>query len=360
MLIFLSIIAILAVVVIGYLQLPVFGANPTGERLARVQNSPNYKDGKFQNLSDTPMITSDKSVIGATLDMLFGADKNVKPNKPIPSIKTDLKSLPKDKNWLVWFGHSSYLLNFNGKSFLIDPVLVSATPLPFGGKPFLGADIYSPDDMPKVDYLIISHDHYDHLDYDTIKVIKDKIGQVITGLGNGGHFERWGFSGSQIIELDWYQDIDLNNDLKITALPTRHSSGRGLKQNQTLWASFMLSQNNQNIYIGGDSGYDTFFKDIATKFPNIDLAILENGQYDKDWANIHFLPEHLIKTIHDLNAQKVLAVHNSKFVLAKHAWNEPMQLLNQTAEKENIPLITPKIGEVVYLDETQNFEKWWE
>lgn len=360
MLIFLSIIAIFAVIVIGYLQLPVFGANPTGERLAKVQNSLNYKDGKFQNLSDTPMLTSDKSVIGATWDMLFGADKNVKPSKPIPSVKTDLTALPKDKNWLVWFGHSSYLLNLNGKSFLIDPVLVSATPMPFGGKPFAGADIYTPNDMPKVDYLIISHDHYDHLDYDTIKAIKDRIGQVVTGLGNGSHFERWGFSGSQIIELDWYQNIDLTDDLKITALPTRHSSGRGLKQNQTLWASFMLQRAGKTIYVGGDSGYDTFFKDIGEKFPQIDLAILENGQYDKDWANIHFLPEHLVQAIKDLNAKQILAVHHSKFVLAKHAWDEPMRLLAQTAEQENLPLITPKIGEVVYLNENQAFEKWWE
>ncbi|WP_018651124.1 MBL fold metallo-hydrolase [Actinobacillus capsulatus] len=356
---FLLIIGILVLIVVAYLQLPVFGANPLGERLARIQKSPNYQNGKFQNLSDTPMLTSDKSVIRATFDMLFGADKRVKPRSFIPSVKTDLNTLPKDQDYFVWFGHSSYLLNINSKTFLIDPVLVSATPLPFGGKAFKGADIYQPSDIPSVDYLIISHDHYDHLDYDTIKIIKDRIGQVVTGLGNGSHFERWGFSPNQLIELDWYQDITLD-DLTITALPTRHSSGRALKQNQTLWASFMVQTGSKTVYVGGDSGYDVFFKEIAHQFPRIDVAIMENGQYDKDWANIHFLPDDLVKAVKDLNPQKLVAVHNSKFVLAKHAWDEPMRRLSQSAEQENLPLLTPKIGEVFYLDDHPQFEKWWE
>ena len=355
---FLIIITIITVVV-GYLQLPVFGQNPSGERLTRILNSPNYKNGKFENLTDTPTWTGDTSVIVGVYNFFFKKDKNVAPQNPIPSIKTDLTQLPKDKDWLVWFGHSSYLLNIKGKSYLIDPVFISATPMPFGGKPFKGADIYLPNDMPFVDYLIITHDHYDHLDYDTIKAMKDNIGQVITGLGNGAHFERWGFNPNQLIELDWYENANIN-DITITALPTRHSSGRALKTNQTLWASFMLQSNGKTIYIGGDSGYEQHFKEIASKFPTIDLAILENGQYHKDWANIHLLPEHLIQAIKDLNAKKVLAVHNSKFMLSQHAWNEPMQLLSETAQKENIPLLTPKIGEVVYLDENQSFEKWWE
>lgn len=122
----------------------------------------------------------------------------------------------------------------------------------------------------------------------------------------------------------------------------------------------MLQAGNKTIYIGGDSGYDVFFKDIAKQFPNIDVAIMENGQYDKDWANIHFLPNEFIQAVRDLNPQKLLAVHNSKFILAKHAWNEPMALLSQSAQQENLPLFTPKIGEVFYLDDNPDFEKWWE
>ena len=123
----------------------------------------------------------------------------------------------------------------------------------------------------------------------------------------------------------------------------------------------MLEAPSETVYIGGDSGYDPLFKEIGAAFPHISLAILENGQYDKDWANIHFLPEHLVQVVHDLNPKRLLSVHNSKFTLAKHAWDEPMRLLSAAAERENLPLLTPKIGEVVYLDdENQIFEKWWE
>ena len=359
--IILGAIALLAAAVAAYLQLPVFGAAPEGERLARIQQSPNYRDGKFQNLSDTPILTGDNSALKSTWNLLFNADKNVKPAAPVPSVKTDLHKLPQARNWYVWLGHSSYLMQIDGKRFLIDPVLVSASPVPFGGTPYAGADIYQPADIPAVDYVIISHDHYDHLDYGTLREIQPKIGKVISGLGVGAHLERWGFTPQQLIELDWQEAVSLSPEIRLTALPARHSSGRSIKQNQTLWASFMLEAPSETVYIGGDSGYDPLFKEIGAAFPNISLAILENGQYDKDWANIHFLPEHLVQAVHDLNPKRLLSVHNSKFTLAKHAWDEPMRLLSAAAERENLPLLTPKIGEVVYLDdENQVFEKWWE
>lgn len=280
------------------------------------------------------------------------------PKTPIPSIKTDLNNLPKNKNWFIWFGHSSYLLNLNGKIFLIDPVFTRATPLPFGGNPYQGTDIYQPSDMPKVDYLIITHDHYDHLDYHTITAIKNNVGQIIMGLGVGAHLERWGIDDSKIIELDWYENIQLGK-FNITALPTRHFSGRRLKRNQSLWASFMISSDFGNVYVGGDGGYDVFYKDIKQKFGDIDLAILENGQYNKNWANIHFMPDDLIKAINDLNPQKIIPVHNSKFTLAYHAWNEPLIKLFTYAKQHHLPLYTPKIGEVFYLDEEMTFDEWW-
>ncbi|TNH02462.1 MBL fold metallo-hydrolase [Testudinibacter sp. TR-2022] len=357
----LGVIAALAAVAAAYLQRPVFGANPTGERLARIQQSPNYRDGAFQNLSHTPAITGDKSIVRASWDALFDLDKNVKPSAPVPSVKTNLHRLPADRNWYVWLGHSSYLMQLDGKRFLVDPVLAAASPLPFGGKPFAGADIYQPTDIPAVDYLIISHDHYDHLDYATLRQIQPKINHVVSGLGVGAHLERWGFSAGQITELDWHEAVQLTPDIRLTALPARHFSGRALKRNQTLWASFMLQTPSETVYIGGDSGYDAFFKQIGVAFPDISLAILENGQYDQDWANIHFLPEHLVQAVKDLQPKRLLAVHNSKFVLAKHAWDEPMRLLADNVARENLPLLTPKIGEVLYLDEqNQQFERWWQ
>lgn len=358
------ILGITAVVVVGgwlFMQQPQFGKNPTGARLERIKKSPNYKDGKFQNLSHTPLLSSDKSLPQALWDFLFGKkDPNLAPSSPIPSQKIDLFSLNSEKNTLVWLGHSSYFMQVEGKKYLIDPVLVSASPMPFGVKMFEGADIYQPEDIPAVDYLIITHDHYDHLDYKTIIQLKDKVGKVITALGVGEHFEHWGFSAENITELDWNEAISLENNIKITALPARHSSGRGLLQKKTLWASFMLQTSEKTIYLGGDSGYDFFFKNIAEQFPNIDLAIMENGQYDPDWRYIHFLPEDLVSAIKDLRPKRVLAFHNSKLVLANHAWYEPLEKIYENAQKENINLTTPMIGQVVDLDnEEEKFEKWW-
>lgn len=355
-------IIISLIIVIGAIVMnqPQFGQNPKGERLERVKKSPNYRDNSFQNLSHTPQLSSDRSMVGVLWDFLFKKTENLTPENPLPAVKTNLKVFKSDDNVLVWLGHSSYYFQIDGKKFLADPVLVSASPLPFGGKPFKGTAIYTPEDMPEVDYLIITHDHYDHLDYNTIKVIKDRVGKIITSLGIGSHLEYWGIPADKIIEMDWHEQAQLTDDFKITALPARHFSGRTFTRNKTLWSSFMLETPSKTIYMGGDSGYDTFFKTIAEQFPKIDLAIMENGQYNTDWRYIHFLPEDLVKAVKDLKPKRLLTFHNSKFALARHPWYEPLEKISQASETENFNLATPQIGEVVNLnDETQIFEKWW-
>lgn len=259
---------------------------------------------------------------------------------------------------MIWLGHSAYFLRLDGKTFLIDPTLVSASPLAWTNQPFAGSDIYTPNDIPAIDYLIITHDHWDHLDYETMTALKPKIGKVITSLGVGEHFEYWGFSPQQIIELDWQEKFAENN-VTITALPARHFSGRGIVRNKTLWSSFML-ESSKTIYIGGDSGYDDFYQEIGRSFPEIDLAILENGQYNRDWQNIHIHTHELPKAIKALGANRVLSVHHAKYALSNHTWREPLDILYQYAQTQNFHLLTPKIGEVVYLNDTnQRFEPWW-
>ena len=358
-----SVLAIIGVVLVAgvvILNQPKFGKNPSGERLERIEKSPHYKDGSFQNLSPTPQFTSDKSMLVAIAEFMFRKVEGLKPAKAIPTVKTDLKNLAPDQNILVWFGHSGYFMQLDGKKYLIDPTLLTASPFAFFNKPFSGTDSYQPQDIPPVDYLIITHDHYDHLDYQTIIQLKDKVGTIITGLGVGSHLEHWGFAKDKIIELDWQESITLS-DATLTCLPSRHFSGRGIVSNKTLWASFMLESPSQTIYIGGDSGYDPFYKEIGKKFQNIDLAILENGQYNQDWALIHILPEEIPQVIKDIKPKRVLAGHNSKYALANHPWDEPLNKIYENAQKENFHLITPKIGEVVDLsNEHQSFEKWWE
>ena len=358
---FFGILAIIAAGIYGFLQTEKFGALPSGERLARIEQSPNYRDGIFQNLQPTIQWTSEESRFSGILN-LFKSNPQTRPKMPIPVEKTDLFQLPPDQNLFVWFGHSGYLLQLDGKKYLVDPTLVSASPVSFFGEPMQGADYFKPEHIPPVDVLIISHDHWDHLDFDTVQAIKNRVGKVVTSLGVGAHFERWGWAKNQLIELDWNESAPLFDGVKITALPARHFSGRSLTGQKTLWSSFMLQTPTQTVYLGGDSGSADFYADIAKRFPKITLAILENGQYNEKWANIHTLPAQLPNTVKTLNPAKFVTVHNSKYVLASHPWNEPMIEIAKNAKAQNLPLYTPKIGEVMNVDndEPNKFSAWWE
>lgn len=332
----LILLAITAALITWYMNQPKFGRAPRGARLARIERSPNYRDGKFHNLHPTPQIVSDKGRLRVMLDFIFEKRDNNRPANPVPAIKSELRNFSINNDVLVWFGHSSYLIQSGGVKLLIDPVLESASPVPFFNKPFKGSDIYKPEDMPEIDYLVITHDHWDHLDYQTVKKLKAK--HVVCPLGVGEYFEQWGFDN--IIELDWNESSS-NDEVAIYCLPARHFSGRTFKTNITLWASFMIKTSTQTIYIGGDGGYDTHFNEIAKRFPVIDVAILENGQYNQDWRYIHLMPNDLAKAVKDLNARRTFTFHNSKYALAKHSWNEPLE----NAKKLGISM--PLIGEIV-------------
>jgi L-ascorbate metabolism protein UlaG (beta-lactamase superfamily) len=361
MIILISVLVLLVLVVYFYMQKPEFGKVPVGERLQAIEASKHYKDGAFQNIHYTPTLTEGYSMMGVMYDQLSKKFPRRRPLDSLPSIKTNLHMLSKDQNVLVWFGHSSYFIQLDGKRFLVDPVFSgNASPIPGTNTSFKGADIYQPEDMPEIDYLLITHDHYDHLDYPTVVKLKDKIGKVICGLGVGAHLEGWGFEASTIVEKDWYEHVPLENGFSLDTAPTRHFSGRGFKRNNTLWLSFILQAPSMNIYIGGDSGYDTHFKEIGHKFDRIDLAILDNGQYNVAWQAIHMLPEEVIKASQDLRTTRLFPVHSSKFMLAQHPWDEPLIRTSTLADDANISLVTPVIGEVVRLnDTTQVFKRWW-
>jgi L-ascorbate metabolism protein UlaG (beta-lactamase superfamily) len=361
MIIAFSLIVVSTISIYLYMQQAKFGKAPSGERLARIHNSPNFKDGKFQNKSFTPTLAEGYSMMGEMRKLIFDRIPRRNPTDVIPSLKTDLLNLPHDTDVLVWFGHSSYFMQIRGKTFLIDPVFSgNASPIPGSIKSFKGSDIYSAADMPPIDYLLISHDHYDHLDYETVMALRDKIKKVICGLGVGAHFESWGFVPDKIIEKDWNESVVLENDLTIHATPGRHFSGRGFTRNNTLWLSFVLQSPKLKIFIGGDSGYDTHFTEIGNTYGPFDLAILENGQYNLAWHNIHMLPSETLMAAHDLKAKRLFPVHSSKFALSRHSWDEPLNEISRLNETAHIPLVTPMIGQVVYLNKSdQIFTKWW-
>jgi L-ascorbate metabolism protein UlaG (beta-lactamase superfamily) len=355
---FVAIIIVLVMGTFGVLSLPQFGKKASGLRRKRIQNSPNFKDGKFQNLSYTPDINEDFTYFDLFKEFIK-KHKDKVPAQNIPSLKTNLHAIDVNKNSIVWFGHSSYLMYFEGKRILVDPVFSGfAAPFSFMMNAFKGSNLYRPEDIPEIDILIITHDHYDHLDFKTLKVLKSKVKVIVTSLGVGEHLEHWGVPADKLIELDWHEHYQLPG-LEIIAQPARHFSGRGLTPKTTLWSSFVLKGKNSNIYIGGDSGYDTHFKSIGAKHGPFDLVILDGGQYNLHWKDIHMVPEETVQAAIDLQAKKLLPVHWAKFPLAHHAWYEPAQRVTAACELNNMPYFIPKIGEVSHWATKQGSEKWW-
>lgn len=337
-------------------MIKIFGKNPAK---AHIQKSAQYKNGAFTNIEPTVMLAEEASFLKMTKDLIY-TNKNRKPKSVIPSIKIAINMLNENEDSITWFGHSSYHLNFSGKQILVDPVFSgSAAPFSFMIKSFLGSNIYQPDDFDSVDILILTHDHYDHLDYHTLLKLKPKIKSIYCSLGVASHLLYWGFNVQIIHELDWWQSSQLTDDIKLTATPARHFSGRGLKRAQTLWSSFVLESSKRKLFLGGDSGYGEHFYDIGNKFGKFDLAILECGQYNEKWPMIHMTPEQTVQAGIDLGAKIILPVHWGKFALAYHDWDEPINRFTAKANELNVKHITPRIGEPYFFDKPLITGNWW-
>jgi L-ascorbate metabolism protein UlaG (beta-lactamase superfamily) len=208
--------------------------------------------------------------------------------------------------------------------------------------------------------MILTHDHYDHLDFKTIRKLRNKVARIYCSLGIGSHLKYWGVDDKKVTELDWWESAQLEENIVLTAAPARHFSGRGIKRGQTLWSSFILKTKGHNLYIGGDSGYDSHFKEIGHKFGPFDIAILEAGQYNPMWPLIHMMPEETVQAAVDLNAKALLPVHWGKFTLAMHPWNDPVIRVLKKATELNMKVLTPKIGQPIILDDAFQNESWWE
>ncbi|GHT92642.1 MBL fold metallo-hydrolase [Alphaproteobacteria bacterium] len=348
-----------------YLQLPMFGKLPDGERLARIEKSPNYKNGRFWNQREISTTTNRTDIlrnrISTAFEFLFKNKSKRYPKKKLPSIRTDLKNLEPQEDVLVWFGHSSCFLLLDGKRILVDPLFSKiSSPVLFFPEAFEGTNLYQAKDMPEIDYLVITHDHWDHLDYDTVLKLKTKTKKVVCGLGVGAHLEYWGFSKDQIIEMDWNENVFPDADFAIHCLPAHHFSGRGFVRNKSLWTSFLIKTKTFSVYIGGDSGYGSHYADIGNRFGPIDLVLLNSGQNDKNWQYIHMGADEVIRASRDLQAKMLLPVHICKICLAHHAWNEPLIELSHLIMGENFSLLTPVIGEKIRLRlPNQATSKWW-
>lgn len=357
-----TVIVIACIIIYGWLFMnqPKFGRPAAGPAKDLILHSPNFKGKSFQNIHHTPDLSEGATYTKVMRDFFFNKSKQGKPAGVLPAFRHDLLHLDPQQNIFVWFGHSSYFMQIDGKTFLVDPVFSgAASPIRFTTKAFKGSDVYTVEDLPEIDYLFITHDHWDHLDYKTVRKLRPKVKQVITGLGTGAHLRHWGYADNIISEKGWNETIVPEPGFTVHTTSARHFSGRGLKRNGALWMSFVLQTPSMKIFIGGDSGYDTHFAEIGEKCGPFDVAILECGQYNEYWKYIHMMPEETVQAGIDLKAAYVIPVHWGKFSLAMHSWYEPVTRFAKAAKEKGIKIITPMIGEAVDLKNIRSFYEWW-
>ena len=341
---------------------PKFGKLPEGERLDRIQRSPNYREGTFRNQVEAPPLAGKTNRFAVLLEHVFKKADYLVPKKTIPSVKTDLTTLDVARDTLVWLGHSSFFLLLGGQRILIDPVFSDhAAPFFFANRAFVGTTVYTASDMPDIDYLLISHDHWDHLDYQAVTALERSVRHVVCGLGVGAHLEYWGYAKEKIHEGDWYDTVTLQDGFTVHVLPARHFSGRFLTRNKSLWAGFALITPGRKMFISGDSGYGPHFAAIGERFGGFDLAVLENGQYDARWPYSHMTPEETARAAVELGVKAIVPNHSGKFAMARHPWDEPLKRLAKASQGQPYRFLTPVIGEPIFLDDTtQSFAAWWE
>ncbi len=347
---------------------PTFGGSPNPESKVRIKNSPNFNGKNFINLIPTQPFTyktNDKNTgkIDLLKNFLFPPkDKNP---KKIVSEKLNTKSFTNGE--FIWLGHSTILFKTNNTTIITDPVFHNAAPIPFMVQPFKMSNKPKIKDLPFIDVVLISHDHYDHLDYKAIKKLNSKVGHFCVPLGVKAHLLRWGIPNKKISEYDWYEQAIIN-DIKLIFTPSRHFSGRGIfNRNTTLWGSWVVISPKIKIYFSGDGGYSPEFAKIGQRFGKFDIAFIENGAYNKRWENIHMLPEQSAQAGIDVQAKIILPIHWSKFDLSTHKWNEPVKRIKEAlflhndtiSEQQKIQLATPKIGEIFSLEKYPQSE-WWE
>ncbi len=358
----LSTLAVLTISSILFMNLaPQFGAKSRVEALERIEKSPNYKDGKFQNLKNTAvMLKTDWANIQ---DYFKKRGKTPDWSIPVEKINPERFSENQGSNvGITWFGHSTVLLEFSDKVILFDPVFAnSPSPIWFiGPKRFNKTRPLEIEQLPDIDAVLISHDHYDHLDYGSILKLKDKVKVFYVPLGVGAHLKRWGVNKEQIVELDWWDEVSSEN-LTFAATPARHFSGRGLfNQNTTLWCSWVIKSDYANIFFSGDSGYDsTISEKIGEKYGPFDFTMMECGQYNVQWGQIHSMPEETVQAHIDLKGKLLMPIHWGAFKLALHDWEEPVERLLKKADALHVKVTTPIIGEQVILNNNIPNSKWW-
>ena len=340
----------------------VFGAAMTPAQQKPYFESKNFSDATFNNQLNTPLNQSFSLMISSLWDYMTA--QNLAPKNNIEIIQTDSSRLanPLNKNQLLWYGHSTFLLQTANKTLLFDPIFskIAAPHTSLGSPRYNDLLPIEPSQLPTIDAVIISHDHYDHLDYPTIMQLDAKVKHYYVPLGVGQHLLHWGISKERISEMDWWQSNDLD-DITLTLTPARHFSGRRLGNSKsTLWGGWMVEAPQQRVFFSGDSGYGPHFKEVGKRFGPIDMALLDSGQYNFRWDKVHMTPKQSVQAAKDLEAHILMPMHWGAFTLSLHPWDEPAAQTALIAKEQHQAFVIPRIGELMQLqDEPKARAPWW-
>lgn len=341
------------------LALPAMGHDPEGEDLARISKSPQYKGDRFDNALeriDGPMGTMLSEWLAG------GSEHRVPAAPPAPQRrrKADFDSPPASGLRVTWLGHSTLILEIDGRRILIDPVWgPRASPLTFIGPERWYAPPLPLDELPEIDAILISHDHYDHLDYPTVQQLVALDTKWFVPLGIRSHLEAWGIAPERIVELDWWGQ-EFVKDLAITCTPARHFSGRGFQQNTTLWSGWAVVGPKHRVFYSGDTAMHPEFLEIGERLGPFDLAMMETGAYDALWSDVHLGPEQAVRATRLVRSKTLLPLHWGLFDLALHGWTEPIERVRVAGDREGVRIVMPPPGGMIEPTTTSTpTAKWW-
>lgn len=340
------------------------GEKPSGPELAQLAQSPQF-DAERQHFENRQpgllQQMNERITLKSIWEFFFSGVPDQTPRTPLPErqpVQLDAFLAPSPAVKFIWLGHSTLLLNLSGTIVLIDPVFSrAASPVKWVTQRFQ-PPILPLEALPEVDVILISHDHYDHLDMETIEFFRDKTARFFVPLGISSHLRYWGIDASRITELDWWEQAQFEN-LTLTCTPAQHFSGRTGQSMVTLWSSWVVEQGASRVFFSGDSGYDRHYQQIGERFGRFDIAFLDSGQYHPNWREVHNLPEEAVQAAIDLKADRMMPIHWGMFRLALHEWYAPPQESRQAALEKGMPQIIPQLGEVVDLSQPPAVEPWW-
>ncbi len=313
-------------------------------------------DGKYHNLSSIKMKISMGRLKNMTKDYMKKED--AVPSYEIPRLKIDMEQFLSGDS-LVWLGHSTILGRIDGVTFIVDPMLGNrASPFNFMGPKRFEGSLTPIEELPPIDVVLITHNHYDHMDKKTLLYLKDRVSAIFVPLDNKQILTKWGIEESLVKEFDWFEDF-IFDGVQFSFCPTQHFSGRSLSdRDEYLWGSWAIL-GSKKVYVSGDSGYENHFKLISDKYGEFDIACMECGAYNDNWSEIHMMPEESVQASVDLKSKVMLPMHWASFDLSTHAWDEPITRALEKAKELNVKTTTPMIGQVLSLYNAIEDRKWW-